>query len=195
MNSSNIPREFLAQLTQNPRTIRYLEDLGTDVISTLPELIESAQLSADEAGSMANSAMSIAINAFDAALNNIENTVNSVSADLAELKKNIPDDNAAFIQPLIADIAEIKKAGSMKPKRIINASITIGAGNSSDFYTIIPPCVLASTIITNNGQSAPAGTPVDSASIALELTNASTITARRGGTSNNVTVYFQMVEY
>lgn len=196
MNTSTIPREYLSQLTRDARLIRYLEDLGIDVAKNLPELINAAQLSADQALANANSANATALEALVNSLSEVQNSVNSVSSQVAELPKLIPEDSTGAVQSILAEIAELKKR-IMKPKRIINASITVGIGLLSDTYTITPACDVNSTILNWGGQLISAALPLESALLAIDLTNSTTVTARRGVSAafGSATVYFQIVEY
>lgn len=194
MNTNEIPRVWLAQLTNNQRLIRYLENLGLDVTDALPSQIDTAQLSADQALANALSAESVALEALNNSLSEVQDSQNALSSQLAELSKQMPEDNSAAIQSLLADIAELKKL-SMKPKRIINASIAVTAGNTLGTYTITPACDLATTTLNANGQYITPGLALDSALLSLELANATTVRAVRGASLGTSTVYFQLVEY
>jgi hypothetical protein len=116
---------------------------------------------------------------------------------LSELREQVAELSKTDIETQIAQLREqVAYMGGMKRKRVISGSIAITPGNSTATFTISP--ALSSLDMADlrflgfthssdaNGSTAQTG---------IELTNTTTVTARRTTTGNTSTVYFQITEY
>jgi len=119
-----------------------------------------------------------------------------VSTQIAELQALVAELSKTDIESQIAQLREQVAYMGMRRKRVISGSIAITPGNSTATFTISP--ALSSLDMAdlrflgfNHGSDANGST----AETAIELTNTTTVTARRTTTANTSTAYFQITEY
>lgn len=135
--------------------------------------------------------------------------VATIRAELVELSKTNVDTQVAEIRALAAEIArgdiegqiaqireQVAYMGGMKRKRVIASSITISPGSGLNTYTISPAVSsLDLCDLRFLGAVVTPGGAISDAQVSIELTNTSTVTAQRSGTSGTAKVNFQITEY
>lgn len=193
LTTVRVPRSLIETITKDPRAIRYLESVSTDVAEVLPNLVNESQMSADQAKVLADVADSKAMAALNAALSEVQQTANALSAELTELRKLIPSDNFGTISALSAELTELKRTG-MRPKSTRNVTIAMGPGITSGTYTI-NPALTGPGVLIYNGTVLGSGTAADGGAASVVLTNSTTVTAQRGVGTGSATIYAQLLEY
>lgn len=114
---------------------------------------------------------------------------------VAQLREQIAELSKPDIEGQLAQLREQVAYMGLRRKRTVQSTIALGAGIASATYTISP--ALASVDLADLaflGATATAGTATD-AQVSLELTNTTTVTARRIGTTGTATAYFRITEY
>jgi len=83
-------------------------------------------------------------------------------------------------------------------KSIRRGTITINSGNSSGTATLSPAVDLAKTLLIPLGSATPGSATIyltEDSAFRVELTNTTTVTATRGGTTNSMYVGYQIIEF
>lgn len=115
---------------------------------------------------------------------------------LSELREQVAELSKTDIESQIAQLREQVAYMGMRRKRVISGSIAITPGNSTATFTISP--ALSSLDMADLrflGFTHSSDANGSTAQTAIELTNTTTVTARRTTTGNTSTVYFQITEY
>jgi hypothetical protein len=115
---------------------------------------------------------------------------------LSELREQVAELSKTDIETQIAQLREqVAYMGGMKRKRVISGSIAITAGNTSNTFAIAPAVASLDLCDLRFLGATAAGGGITDSQVSVELTNTTTVTARRIGSTGSATAYFQITEY
>lgn len=122
-----------------------------------------------------------------------------LSTEVAELRALVEELSRGDIEGQFAQLREqfAYMGAAMRRKRTVQKSIVLGTGVSSATYTISPALssVDLADLVFLGATASTGGTAGDSTQVAIELTDATTVTARRNSTNGTMTAYFRLTEY
>jgi len=120
-----------------------------------------------------------------------------LASEVAELRALVAELSKTDIETQIAQLREqVAYMGGMKRKRVVAGSIALASTETVKTFTISP--AVASLDLCDLrflGSTTTAASVLADAHVGIELTNTTTITARRGSLNSTATVYFQLTEY
>lgn len=120
-----------------------------------------------------------------------------LSTEIAELRALVSELSKTDLETQIAQLREqVAYMGGMKRKRVVAGSIALASTETVKTFTISP--AVASLDLCDLrflGSTTTAASVLADAHVGIELTNTTTITARRGSLNSTATVYFQLTEY
>jgi hypothetical protein len=124
----------------------------------------------------------------------------ALSAQVDQLREQLGSGGSdSTLTDLAAQFAQLREQVAymgLRRKPAVAGSITIGAGVASNTFTITPGVASVDLCdLVNLGATATAAAGTTDAAVALDLTNTTTITARRIGTAGTVVVYFRLTEF
>ena len=183
-------QQLLAFLGDRSDLVRAFEVFVKAISTDMPDELGALQTAADTTAAM----LAAISQAADTDRRDAEAArLLALSAQVEQIREQLASAGAdATLLDLTAQVAQLREQVAymgLRRKPVVAGSIVIGAGVASNTFAISPAVASVGMCdLVNLGTTATAAAGIADAAVALELTNTTTITARRIGTAGTVTV-------